>query len=1178
MHLNIPYLKTKFTSVLKRGLLYAAYFIIFIAILSSIFRAFTPMAARYRPQLEQLLSSFIGQPVHIQSIETGWYWFKPVLKANQLVVQLPQHQQLNVQQLQLGINLLSSLIHLRIQPGVLLIDGMTLHIVETDLGWQIQDIDLKPNAQANSGELERILSFVLAHDTIQVKHIQLDAQLKSLPLLKLRDMDATLVYRFGKHRMRGQVSVDSISATPIEFGAEVVLNSINPEKLFGHVYLGIKGVNVEPWLKRLPNFPLTVKQGVLGAQIWGELAEGQFIAAQTRFDLAQVEWKEKHFSDVGRFKHLKGNLAWRRTKTGVQVTGDELELVDEHGDWPQTAFSLEMNGTTHDWDLYLKQLDIKTVLNLPFTTSAQLQAIQQAHVTGMLSDTHVVQHQGAYHALTQFTDVSWRSKNGWPGVKHLSGVINWEPLRGHLKLQSQDVAMKVPAHASLQFKMVNLDLIWQQTQGAWSFDLAHVALDHPDLKLNGQGKLTQVSTGHPGLLDVHAEFALKQGEKWIPFLPKSSLKPKLYRWLSHDIHEIQSGVGSLLVQGDLAHFPFEHGQGRFHIETTLEGVKLNFAKGWPAAEDTQAHLEVNQRNLSAHITHAKIGGADVGPLYLTVNDLGLDKERLLLHGLAEAPAEVAWPIVLAAPLGQKNPFLSEIHWKGPVALDLQLDIPLFVGDDELLILGKVDVLKNHIYFKQPLFSVGFNQVKGVLHFDRHGLLPSHFKTMLWGHAVPLDITGEAVPNRISTLHLQTQVDTVDLFKVFYLKPLKGISGHIQLDANMLLSSDEKTLTLKSPLKGLELDFLPLLQKKKMDIKPFEASFFFASSPSFTATLHYADALKLKRTEKGAWEIKSTLPALNAQLVYHPADHQLSGVIQSLSIPEKWASTASTTWNINPSDLPSLDLQIQQLHYGELLLGQFSMKAKTVGQTWRVNPWRLQSSVDRTEGSAAWTKTPLKQSSHLQFDYETKDISQSLKAWQVSPALEKGKMTLHAELNWNDALWSGKLATMRGEVTTKVTEGRTMNFSKQTESKLGLAKLLSVFSLQTLPRRLKLDFSDLSHDGYSFDVFDGSFQLAKGVLQTTACTIDGPVASADIQGRIDVVQHLYDLSIRVSPHLTSSLPVVAMIAGGPIAGVATLVASNILNRSFQKMTSYTYRVTGPWKDPVVEPFRLSRGKE
>ena len=141
-----------------------------------------------------------------------------------------------------------------------------------------------------------------------------------------------------------------------------------------------------------------------------------------------------------------------------------------------------------------------------------------------------------------------------------------------------------------------------------------------------------------------------------------------------------------------------------------------------------------------------------------------------------------------------------------------------------------------------------------------------------------------------------------------------------------------------------------------------------------------------------------------------------------------------------------------------------------------------------------------------------------------------------------------------------------------------SKLLSILSLQTIPRRLKLDFSDLAYDGYSFDQFEGQFVLKDGVMSTDNSVIDGPVALVSMKGRLDLDKRLYDLDLHVLPHITASLPVVAAIAGGPIAGIATWAASKILTEGVDKVTGYTYTITGPWLEPVVQQVHIYRKKK
>ena len=48
---------------------------------------------------------------------------------------------------------------------------------------------------------------------------------------------------------------------------------------------------------------------------------------------------------------------------------------------------------------------------------------------------------------------------------------------------------------------------------------------------------------------------------------------------------------------------------------------------------------------------------------------------------------------------------------------------------------------------------------------------------------------------------------------------------------------------------------------------------------------------------------------------------------------------------------------------------------------------------------------------------------------------------------------------------------------------GIAKLLGVLSLQSLPRRLTLDFRDIFQQGFAFDGIDGDVKIGQGQATT-----------------------------------------------------------------------------------------------
>ena len=126
--------------LIKKCWMPLAILIITMALLFSVFRALTPWAKQYKGDVERHLSTLIGQPVLISSMETSWYWFEPVLRLNHVTVSDSQDHILRFSKLLVGINLLSSLWHWHIQPGILYVDDVHLTVHQNDDHWDIDGL------------------------------------------------------------------------------------------------------------------------------------------------------------------------------------------------------------------------------------------------------------------------------------------------------------------------------------------------------------------------------------------------------------------------------------------------------------------------------------------------------------------------------------------------------------------------------------------------------------------------------------------------------------------------------------------------------------------------------------------------------------------------------------------------------------------------------------------------------------------------------------------------------------------------------------------------------------------------------------------------------------------------------------------------------------------------------
>jgi uncharacterized protein YhdP len=133
---------------------------------------------------------------------------------------------------------------------------------------------------------------------------------------------------------------------------------------------------------------------------------------------------------------------------------------------------------------------------------------------------------------------------------------------------------------------------------------------------------------------------------------------------------------------------------------------------------------------------------------------------------------------------------------------------------------------------------------------------------------------------------------------------------------------------------------------------------------------------------------------------------------------------------------------------------------------------------------------------------------------------------------------------------------------------GAGRVFSLMSLSHLPRRLALDFNDLTGEGLAFDTLTGTFRLTDGDAYTDNLTLRGSAAEIGIAGHANLKNRTYDQTAVVTGQLGASLGVAGALAGGPVVGAALLLFSQVFKEPLKGVTRGYYRITGSWDDPQV----------
>lgn len=323
----------------------------------------------------------------------------------------------------------------------------------------------------------------------------------------------------------------------------------------------------------------------------------------------------------------------------------------------------------------------------------------------------------------------------------------------------------------------------------------------------------------------------------------------------------------------------------------------------------------------------------------------------------------------------------------------------------------------------------------------------------------------------------------------------------------------------------------------------------------------------------AWLIKldSTEVSGGFTLPFTLAGNTIEGQIRHLTLGAP-SNAPSTNNSLSPAQFPALSFLFDEININGIKMNHVTLRTLPGKNGMQIKRLSVDDPLLQLQASGNWAGTASRSTSRLQGTANTQHISELLKRWGFDTnnfVGSTGDVTFN--LNWPDAPYRLSLAGLTGDLAFKFGEGRIVELSESSNAKIGLGRMLNLFSLSSIPRRLSLHFNDLFEKGYSFDLLSANFILRSGSAFTDNMRFDGPIASVAIKGRVGLKAKDCDLQLGVTPYVTGSLPLVATLAGGPVAGVATWVVDKMITSQAAHTTTYQYNVKGPWSNPVWSPI-------
>ncbi len=265
--------------------------------------------------------------------------------------------------------------------------------------------------------------------------------------------------------------------------------------------------------------------------------------------------------------------------------------------------------------------------------------------------------------------------------------------------------------------------------------------------------------------------------------------------------------------------------------------------------------------------------------------------------------------------------------------------------------------------------------------------------------------------------------------------------------------------------------------------------------------------------------------------------------------------------VDPHDLPSLDMSVDELHVNGRNLGKARLAWEKEKDGITITQLGLAGDILDLSGQGYWRLTAKGHVTSINIKAHTASLGTMQKELGISSGIEDAPADLKAELYWPSSPLEMGPDKLYGSIWLQLGKGRVKDVEP------GVGRLIGLFSLNALGKRLALDFRDFFTEGFHFDAIEGNFTVLNGVATTRDLIVQSPAAKINFSGDTGLVERTYNQQVVVTPHLSATLPVVGALAVNPTVGVALAVTQKLLGKQFDKIVRRTYTVTGSWDDPV-----------
>ena len=311
------------------------------------------------------------------------------------------------------------------------------------------------------------------------------------------------------------------------------------------------------------------------------------------------------------------------------------------------------------------------------------------------------------------------------------------------------------------------------------------------------------------------------------------------------------------------------------------------------------------------------------------------------------------------------------------------------------------------------------------------------------------------------------------------------------------------------------------------------------------------------------EINADYLSLDKPVQLAPSSSNDSLYVESTAVVTEHVSTKEDSlYNIDPISLPPIYFYCQSCGFHGIDLGEITLDIAKDDSGLAIRQLLLKSDETNITASGYWKHVDGEIQSALNGTLTSPDVGQMLKEYGVESGIKDSSADIRFNVNWPNAPMDFGFEALNGDVEWSLSDGYLTELSDKG------SRIFTLFSLNSIVRKLSLDFRDVFAKGFFYDDMGGTLNIVNGKAYTDDTEIDGGAGEIEINGYTDLNTGGLNYNVSFAPNVTGNLPFLVYFLATPPTALAALAIDQVLT-SAKVISNVNYRVTGTIKDPKFD---------